>query len=673
MNYMADNSILETSIESLRLASPVSAQSPGLLNTFLRAKWFILTSAVIGGLLVGVLGLYRATLYEAKAQLFVSTPAPILTSNGPIAVQESFSEVIDGHLTVLSSYAQMNRVAAVLREKGNKTVLEQLRKSGHESTSMDELFTAMRYWQAKLKQALDLNASPPEVGEQVSDNDIIDALKTGIRVGQELRSRVVSVGFTHQDPVLASEVANIFAQSYVDHLTNQSRASAERDLANLEARLPAVRADFSRSVEAKEKFAEVSNLAVGKTSDATVSTLANLRRLHATVEKQLAETGQPGNPENDAAIQDRQYLLKQNETLKSQISEFEMEAANSASRTAGLLYLELEADADSKRLNEILSRSDTLRLRVLQPTPQVSFFSSAYPPREPRTLPAVVLVPPGMLFFGIMAFALAVFRRSSDHTLRGEAESENYLGVPSVGLMPIWKRAGSADFLNLVTEMPQSRNGRAASSILANVVPGDLAAKNQFVIVVTASKSGEAKTELAWSLALIAVRSGYRVHFHDLDTTQHPLTRSMELVDKLESGFIFMESPAELSTVTDEGARNIVFIPSLADRKSSRHFTLAGTAMRNFRDENGDDAVIVVVNAPPVGIVPEVRSIIGQADAVIFAVEWGATDRNVARAALQVMTRSKTNSGSIKTSLTNVNLRKQKSFASGDAGDFLRI
>ncbi len=165
----------------------------------------------------------------------------------------------------------------------------------------------------------------------------------------------------------------------------------------------------------------------------------------------------------------------------------------------------------------------------------------------------------------------------------------------------------------------------------------------------------------------------YSVGISKSSPDKYKVIKRSLLVDKLESGLVFTESSAGFSPGTDQEALNIVFKPTSADRKSCRHFALTGTAIRNSRAMNTDDAVIVVINAPPVGVAPEVRSIIGLADAVIFAVEWGSTDRNVARAALQVLTRSITNSGSIKTALTNVNLRKQKSFASGDAGDFLRI
>ncbi|TGS36147.1 exopolysaccharide biosynthesis protein, partial [Mesorhizobium sp. M8A.F.Ca.ET.182.01.1.1] len=80
------------------------------------------------------------------------------------------------------------------------------------------------------------------------------ALSRYVRVGQELRSRVITIGFTDPDPARAAFVANTFAQVYVQDLTRTAQASDKLELESVVAALPGVQSDLAQAADRLEKY-----------------------------------------------------------------------------------------------------------------------------------------------------------------------------------------------------------------------------------------------------------------------------------------------------------------------------------------------------------------------------------------------------------------------------------
>ncbi len=679
------------------------------------SKWFILTIAVVGGLLTGMLGFSRPALYEAKAQLIASSPNSTAAPGASAVSQESINETIDSHLTRLLSQAQLRRAISMLNSHGEKAALAALRERGRSTGLVSTVTITLRGWMGDLRRLL-------KIGDQSSmddfpvdvDAELLAALRSGMRVGQELRSRVISIGFTDTDRVTASIVVNTYAQAYVEQLTNQSRTSYERDLAEVESRIPEMQRDLADSIEKKENYLIAMGGGDQASADAAIQEISQLKKLlsETKAKRSAANARLAGGTNSDltdpfepaiaegintqsnnisglqslaaSKIQQEDYrpdkeaqlYETQIASLQERIGALETMALQTATRLSGLRALELEIGAESNRYNDILEKRETLRQHAKAPTAGVSILSAAWPPTDPKTMSAIFLVPPGTIFFGLLAAIIAVLWHSFEDTMRSDEESEQGLGIPSAGMLPKLSRPTAKGIQQLILGHQNSPYRRALSSIFVALAPHHANAKFSKLVLVTSSTQSDGKTELAWSLAVSAKRFGHRVLLIDLDTREHRLTRSFRYevgVATAANNFAdFVEARGTLQdAVINLPKVGIDFMPAPAD-SADLLARLTYVGIQDGFDKLRQEYSFVIVNGPTGAEAPEVRLLAAQADAVLFAICWGKTKRSLARAALKIFTRDSGDATIISSVLTNVNLRQQKRYRFGDSADLLR-
>ena len=688
-----------------------------LMMTLWHSKWFILSLAIIGGLLTGILGLSRPVLYEASAQLLISAPSSTTAQGTATVSQEVVNGIIDDHLTMLVSEAQLHRAIGALSTQGNMSALAALRKEGEAASAVSTIATALSSWTAKIGHLLKPDQSPRQAVSKDADAALLEALRSSIRVGQELRSRVISVGFTDRDPVTAALVANTFAQAYVDQLTEQSRAFYERRLAALTASIPEMQRELARAIEEKETYLMTMGVEDKAGAGATAKEISQLRQLLSVAKANLAaaknrsdnatelrrlssaETGEPAMRDGGKTLtgdggglrlstaqnnqhevyqpnQEVQIFQTQIASLEERVVALETMATDAASRLSGLRALELQLDAASNRYSELLAKRETLRQHVNAPTPGISILSAAWLPTDPRTMSAIFLVPPGMIFFGLLAGIIAVLRHSFDDTLRRDADSEEVMGIPSVGMLPRLNHPTAKCLHDLLLDQSKSTYGRAVSSILLSVVSDLAGARSPQLLLVTSSTRRDGKTELGWSLALSAKRFGRRVLFIDLDTQEDPLTQlfrndfgsgtaTNNFADFAEGRCLLNEAVQSMPDIGVDLMRSTADLTDLLGRLP------AADISRSIR-ELSEQYSLVIMNGPTAIEGPEVGLLAAWADTVLFAVRWGATRRHLARAALKQVSRGVTHPAIVKSVLTDVNPKQYKRFRFGDSGDLQR-
>lgn len=650
-----------------------------------RRKWLLLAVAALGGILAGLAGFTRPVLFEATTQVIIDAPARNAVAPGPGSSQDLLDASIDDHLTVLSSEAHLRRVLAAVREPVD-------------------------------------DAGTPELREAAEAAEL-KALKKGMRVGQELRSRVIAIGFTDPDPIRAAKVANAFAQTYIDDLAQKRRESDQRELDSIVARLPDVREELVAATDELETYRLTHGTADQGSADGAAREVAELGRQIslstadlAAVEmrlqyiKSLQEQGAPpasfakaiGSPVlNDLiALQAKSDANAKgdlpdaiNREIEQATAHLEIEAnvyraqlaslqerkngldavaADSAHQLSGLRALEPRVAIVTQHYNGLLARQQELAGRIAAPAPGVAILSVAWPPSNPKTLSPIFLIPPGMIMIGLLGAILVAVRSRFDHTLRGEAETEEALGIPCLGMLPQVSRIGAKKLRNLLQEQPSGSYSRAVTSLLFAASPTQPKGRLADIFLVTSSSRDDGKSELAWSLALSAVRLGGRVLFLDLARTDTRLTNefrdefssfradnsfsdymsglcaSHEAVEEMpDIGIDFMSAPAG----------DLLPLLSLAD--GAEYFDQLRTTYS-----------FVVVDAPSGQDGPATMLLAGWADAMLFAVRWGKTQGNTARGALASLGTERPNLavGSV---ILQVNARKHASYRFGDAGDLL--
>lgn len=700
-----------------RLREPMDTQTPfgQLIIAIARRKWFLLAMVVFGGALAGLVGFSRPAAFEATTQVIVDSP--MRTAPDGTGGQDMLDTSIDNHLTMLMSQGHLRRVVAALR----KTEADQQADVGGSVAqgSAPEAPTEKRSFAANL-----LDRILPHGSDDAAE---LKTLRRGLRVGQELRSRVITVGFSDKDPVRAALVANTFARVYVDDLARNSQTADRAELASIVAALPTVQSDLAEATDRLEEYrlshgtvdqgaadnaaretADLNQqLALSKadltTTESRLQKIQDLQKSGASPAALADVIGSPAladllaHPADNTAGNDPAGAINREieqgmariaaeaSTYRAQIAALEtrknvLEAVvtDTAGRLSGMRALEPKVTILTQRYNELLTRQQDLSRRIANPSSGVSIISAAWPPTNPKSLSPIYLIPPGMVVFGLIGGILVLLGNRLNQTLRGEAETEAALGFPCLGLLPKVSRPSARRLQQLVLGQQQSIYSRAAISLLVNAAPLQARGRSSQVVLVTSSDQSDGKTELAWSLALAATRLGGRVLFIDLDRHDARLTNDFvsefSILKPHRSFGDYAKGRCDLEGVISsmpEIGVDFMAAPALSDDLLKLLFTM--DAPRQFMDRLGSVYSLVVLNGPPGLGGPESRLLAGWADSVLFAVRWAKTPRNVARGVLELLQPEEPRSVPVGTVLTQVNLKQHAAYRFGDSGDLLLV
>ncbi|MES0091343.1 exopolysaccharide transport family protein [Mesorhizobium sp. M0030] len=708
---------LETNLRLMRPPREPTQSSPfhQLVIILTTRKWFLLAMALLGGILAGLAGFTRPVLFEATTQVIIDAPSSS-ASGGVASAQDSLESNIDDHLTMLSSQGHLRRVLAALRKAqpvdGNgKTVVNAVPPAAG-SFLIDLLNRAWR-------QDNTVAENP-----DAADAPELKALRNGIRVGQELRSRVITIGFTDPSPARAALVANTFAQVYIQDLVQKSRASDQVHLDSIVASLPQVQRDLVEATDRLETYRlthgavdqTAANNAASETaelgrqiflsraslsaSEARLRRIEDLRKAGAPVTAIAEEIGSPvltdlvtrqsgaaadGDLRNAIAREMEQSLARiaaeanvyrsQATALESRKAMLDAAVADTASQLSGLRSLEPRVAIVTQHYNELLSRQQDLIRRIAAPSPGVAVLSTAWPPSTPVTLSPIFLIPPGMVVFGLMGAVIVLVRNGFNQTLRSEAEAEAELGVPCVGLLPRVAGLNARKLRHLVLSQQNLPFSRAVTSLLVTAAPTQGKGQPPHIILVTSSIQDDAKTELAWSLALAATRLGGRVLFLDLDRKDVRLTNGFRgefSTDKARNSF--GDYVNERCVLKDAITRmpEIGIDLMAAPAPSDDLLTLLSTVDKCQFTEELRSAYDVVIMNGPLGLGgPETRLLKRWADSVLFAVRWARTRRSIARGALDAIGTGGSATVPVGSVLTRVNLKRLAGSRLGDNADLL--
>ncbi|MER9019055.1 Wzz/FepE/Etk N-terminal domain-containing protein [Mesorhizobium sp. M0898] len=703
------------------LREQMDTQTPlhQLLVTLSRKKWFLLAMVVAGGVLAALGGLARPALYEATTQVIVDAPSRAAPAGGLISAQDQLDSSIDDHITMLSSQSHLRSVVAALRKTDAANGAKQAgaRTGNHPPKPVGVEPLNLRSVPADLLAKIWPRSTPAE-----PDAAELKVLREGIRIGQELRSRVISVGFTDHDPARAALIANTFVEVYIGDLARKSQASDRLELDSIVSGLPTIQSSLAEATDRLERYRlshgavdqGAADNAAKETAELTQQISLSKADLSATESRlqhiqDLRKGGAPvasvaeaiGSPlladllagqangtadENVTNAIDREIeqeiarVAAEANIYRSQIAALQKRkdvldavVADTAGRLSGLRALEPQVSILTQRYNDLLTRQQDLMRRIASPSPGVRLLSAAWPPTNPTTLSPIFLIPPGMVVFGLIGGIFILVRQRFDRTLRGEAEAEAALKVPCLGLIPQAPTTHAKRLQQLVSGQQGCRYSRAVTSLLVAAAPQQ-ARDYSNIILITSCGEDDGKTELAWSMALAATRLGGRVLFIDLDRTDHRLTGEFvkEFSARKPHNF-FGDYVSDRCALHDAIAgMSAIGIDFMALAPSEDLLPLLSSVDGSpFKDELHSIYRVVIINGPLGLEGPEARLLTGWGDVVLFAVRWAKTRRSIARGVLDLLAGDAPASVPVASVLTKVNLRKHAGYRFGDSADLL--
>jgi uncharacterized protein involved in exopolysaccharide biosynthesis/Mrp family chromosome partitioning ATPase len=577
-----------------RVAPAAQAPSDGveairqIFNSLRRRRRIILYSIAVGGAVTALAAIAFPPSYLATAQLILDlhqSASANAGAPGTTTVISSGAEdaAIDTHITALASDANLRRALHLLDPS-----------SAGGSDKADNADNAD-------------NGDNGDNADSMETNAALLGLHRNLKVVQERRSRIISVGYYSSDPARAAQVANTVAQTYVNSLRSEKREEADLSVDRFTHRLAEVQDEVARAESAVQTYRQnhVTNDATGpsqteqqitntarqlmllKSNAAANQQLINdvrARRSRGDPAQELAEAldsarladlakradaarqAQAGAPDAKAspppelakAIDDEiakslSRLELEQQTYRAQIQSVENRltvlrgAANQISDdTISLHELERKATALAQLYEALLRKRQDLVEWSKLAEPDIRVLALAEPPLHPSSLHRIFLVPPALIVFALLGSMIALTLDRLDRTLHGERETAEILQIPCAGLVPELTQFEARSIPNLLRNHPDAPYAKAIRSIFANTAPLCRADPDHRIILVTSSVPREGKTDLAWSLAIAAAQVQWNVLVLEVGRQTSPI-RSQALDSML--------FPTPAATLSDVAAR----------------------------------------------------------------------------------------------------------------------
>lgn len=240
-------------------------------------------------------------------------------------------------------------------------------------------------------------------------------------------------------------------------------------------------------------------------------------------------------------------------------------------------------------------------------------------PASPRRMRLIVM----FAFLGVcagVAFLLIseMLRRG---TIRSGAQLEQVAGLPLLGETLATPRQGRKDVLAYFRNNPTSAAAEAVRNLRTTILMSDKEHRQQ-VITVTSSIPGEGKTTLSLLLAMSLARVNAKVLLIEGDIRRRTISQYVSAHKAAGSLKEALAGEAPLDTIVchdaDLGA-DILFGAKLSDNPadiySSPAFDQLIASCRKLYDH-------VIIDTPPVLVVPDARVIARNTDALVYISKW---------------------------------------------------
>ncbi len=638
-----------------------------IIGTIWRGKWLILICAFCAAFL----GIYYANN---------GTTAKYSTT-ARLAIQLRDQNVVDVQSVVSGTSKNRSAINTELEVIRSRGLIEQVVKELNLTADPEfngYLQEPRRFSRTSIRAFLSdyLPISKPRKGPPPSAETAtigaVNRLRGAISVSSQRNTYLINVSVKTQDPNKSAKIANTLARLHIaeqiatkfsatefavnwlsDRVTElelelKSKEDAikdlqaETDLISLEAlevlnvRSKDMRERVSAAgiavVNARSKLAQFEALGQSKDIDAILDATvdAALNRLAPAVRSGDANAEQVffqrfalflERARTDATRQDAQLVA-----LEESFARLQGQVAVQSEDLVRLNQLIREADATRVLYETFLARLKETSVQIGLQQADTRILSPAVKGRlvEPRKARIVMMY---FLIGGVIGLAIVMLRQFMNHGFRTAEELEQVTGYSVLGQtpkMPIRKRSALIKYLH---SKPTSAAAESIRNLRTSILLADVDNPPK-VVMMTSSIPGEGKTTQAIALAGNLSGLGKKVLLIEGDIRRRTLDQYFErsgdggLVDVLSG-----EKTLEDVLVRDKTLNIDVLMGgkskiNAADLFSSDKFKAFMKTARGAFD-------YIIIDTPPVLVVPDARVIADQSDVVIYAVKWDNTGKSL--------------------------------------------
>ncbi|WP_424943462.1 polysaccharide biosynthesis tyrosine autokinase [Aliiroseovarius crassostreae] len=492
---------------------------------------------------------------------------------------------------------------------------------------------------------------------------VVNALIKALTARNLPKTEVLQITLETEDPVKSAALADLVAQEYIlyqmDVKFEATRSASQwlsgrvadlkLDLEQAEARLASYSTQSDvvskENVQALERQLKelrsrldtaerVKTAAQDKANGLTsLTTAPDAVKAKSINDSRLAEIYKTSgaSPEFDTrftmllnrAQLEARRAQSQAEALRDSISTLETQIAAQSDELIELQHLSRDAEASRLLYEYFLSRlKENAAQEGLQQADSRILSHAVIPtaPSEPRKSLILVL----SAFLGLIAGSgTALAREAMQNTYRTAAELEEATGIAVMGqipLLPAMDRQGSLTYL---ADKPMSAAAEAIRNLRTSVLLSRLDAPPR-VIMTTSSVPNEGKTLISFALAQNLVGMGKKVLLVEGDIRRLVFSQYLDtetgkgLLSVLSNEVSLADAVLHSSVLGCDVLPGDPSNVNAADILSSNSFDAFLETAKSAYD-------VVIIDTPPVLVVPDARILAPKTDMVLFTVQWDKT------------------------------------------------
>ena len=302
-------------------------------------------------------------------------------------------------------------------------------------------------------------------------------------------------------------------------------------------------------------------------------------------------------------------------------------------------YETLKHDVDTNRniYESLLQKVKESSVNVALQATSVRVVDAAVPPQNPYKPNVPINLAGGLLAGVLVGLTSVALRHRSDRKVRRPGIIQNYLGTTELGVIPSFgpRSITSRETNERAWLDPNSAVSESFRAVMTSILFASGGRSGIHLVVITSPEAGEGKTTVTSNLAAAFAATGRRVLVVDADLRRPRLHKVFDtpnnpgLVEFAEEVQKKGEDADVVKYTKQSGVSDLFIMPSgdcKAGSSTLFHTLRFGEVFTALRREFDT----VLVDAPPLLCVPEVRVMSRLADGVVLVVRAGSTQMDEA-------------------------------------------
>ena len=587
-----------------------ASEQPQVIATLWRGRLTIIICICIASLVSGIYAFAIATpKYASTAQLAIQARnQQVVDLESVISGVSTEDEAINTELRVLKSRALVGQLVAEMN------LLEDLEFNPFlaepSAISVSEI---MRLAIARLGFGL-AESDPPSPAHIL--NKTIKQVTKAISVASIRDTYLFDITVKTKDPEKSADMANRLAEIYLRDQIKTKFAATEFAVDWLTGRVTELETELKQKEDAIKALRAETELVSLDALEALNLRAKDLRerlseaQLVAAVALEKSDGSNRHVIQRDALQASYQKIMRDIEVQNTDLVE--------------LNRLTREADATRVLHQTFLTRLKETSVQIGLQRADARVLSDAITgeivqPRKKIILALSIVL--GMM----LGAAIVLFRQFQHDGFRNSQDLEQATGHTVLGQIPKIPISARKDLLRYLNEKPTSPAAEAVRNLRTSVLLTQLSNPPQ-VILAASSVPGEGKTTQSISLAHNLARMGKRVLLVEGDIRRRTFD---QYFDQSPPGNLITvindELPLQGAILRDDNLEADVLMAADTNENAADLFSSQGFA--EFILAAREEYDFVIVDTPPVLVVPDARVIGCLADAILYVVNWDKTSQ----------------------------------------------